>query len=88
MLSWIDVEVRQMEHAQRIQRLERTYLMQAELASIANIDRWQWRLMLKLGDWLVMSGSRLQAHVETTRRVVHTSSLAAETNSQSTQPCP
>ena len=88
MISWTDVEVRQIEHEQRIQRVEQTYLMRAELASTAAVDRWQWRFMSKLGDWLIMTGSRLQAHVAAARQVVHASSLAVETNPHSTQPCP
>ena len=86
MLSWRDVEERQMEHAQRIRRVEQMYLMRAELASSGNADRWQWRLMSQLGKWLVMTGSRLQAHVEAARPAAPAPPLAMGTNAHSTQP--
>ncbi len=78
MLSWREVEERQMEHAQRIERGERMYWMQAERASAVNVDRWQWRLMSRLGKWLVAAGSRLQAHVEAARPVAPMSALMVD----------
>jgi hypothetical protein len=87
MISWTDIEVRQMQHEQRVQRVEQTYWMQVE-PPVISVDRWQWRVMNKLGGWLIASGSRLQTHVERARQVVRTSQMALEANSNSTQPCP
>ncbi len=88
MISWSDVEVRQKEHEQRVRQIERTYWTQAELPAIS-VDRWQWRVMNKLGGWLVEAGCRLQMHVEQARQVMRTSQMAMEANSNSTQqPCP
>ena len=87
MISWTDIEVRQMQHEQRVQRVEQTYWMQIEPPVIA-VDRWHWRAMNKLGGWLVELGCRLQTRVERARQVVRASQLAMEANSNSTQPCP
>ena len=89
MISWTDIEVRQMQHEQRVQRVEQTYWMQIENEPLLiSVDRWQWRVMNKLGGWLIASGSRLQTHVARARQVVRTSQMALEANSNSTQPCP
>ena len=87
MISWTDIEVRQMQHAQRVQHVEQTYWMQVE-PPVISVDRWQWRVMSKLGDWLVEAGCRLQTRVERARHVVRTSQMAMEANSNTTQPCP
>jgi hypothetical protein len=87
MMSWTDVEVRQLEHEQRVQHIEQTYWMQIE-PPVTSIDRWQWRAMNKLGGWLVEAGCRLQTHVERARPVVRPSQMALEANSNSKQPCP
>lgn len=83
MISWTDIEVRQMQHEQRVQRVTQTYWMQIASPAI-NVDRWQWRAMNKLGGWLVAAGCRLQMHVAQARQVVR----SLEANSNSTQPCP
>jgi hypothetical protein len=89
MISWTDVEVRQMQHEQRVQHVEQTYWMQIEIEPLViAVDRWQWRVMNKLGEWLVAAGCRLQTHVERARQVVRTSQMTLEANSNSTQPCP
>jgi|WetSurMetagenome_2_1015567.scaffolds.fasta_scaffold1008310_1 hypothetical protein len=88
MLSWADIEVRQLEHEQRVQRVEQSDWMRIEQPPVINVDRWQWRMMSKLGGWLVETGCRLQTRVERARQVVHTSQMAMEANSNSTQPCP
>ena len=88
MLSWRDVEERQMEHAQHIRRVEQLVLLRSEPASAVRDDRWQWRLMSQLGKWLVTMGSRLQAHVEAARPVAPMSSLVADAQAHSKQPCP
>jgi hypothetical protein len=88
MISWTDIEVRQLEHEQRVQQVEQTHWMQIELPAIS-VDRWQWRVMNKLGGWLVETGCRLQTHAERARQMVRTSQIALEANSNSTQqPCP
>ena len=88
MISWTDIEVRQMQHEQRVQRVEQTYWMQMEPSLTITVDRWRWRMMSKLGGWLVEAGCRLQTRVERARYVVRTSQIAMEANSNSTQPCP
>ena len=88
MVSWTDIEVRQIEHERRIQQVEQTHWMQAEPLPAIVADRWQWRVMNILGGWLVELGCRLQTHVERARQVVSTSPLKMESNSNSTQPCP
>ncbi len=91
MIPWTDIEVRQLEHEQRVQRVEQTYWMQIE-PPVISVDRWQWRVMNKLGGWLVEVGCRLQTHVEQARQVVRASQMASqmalEANSKSTRPCP
>ncbi len=87
MIPWTDIEVRQLEHEQRVQRVEQTYWMQIE-TPVISVDRWQWRVMNKLGGWLVEAGCRLQTHVEQARQVVRASQMALEANSKSTRPCP
>ena len=57
-------------------------------APVVTVDRWQWRLMNRLGGWLVELGCRLQTHVEHARQMVRASHMAVEANSNSTQPCP
>jgi hypothetical protein len=88
MVPWTEIETRQMQHEQRVQRVEQTHWMQAEALPAAAIDRWHWRVMSKLGGWLVGLGCRLETHVEHARQVVHTSQMALEANSNSTHPCP
>lgn len=89
MISWTDVEVRQMQHEQRVQHVEQTHWMQIEdEPPVIRVDRWQWRVMNKLGGWLVAAGCRLQTHAEQARQVVRTSQMALDANSNSTQPCP
>jgi hypothetical protein len=88
MIPWTDIEVRQMEYEQRVRRIEQTHWMQLEPTPMITVDRWQWRVMSKLGSWLVELGCRLQTHVERARQVVRTSPMAMEANSNSTQPCP
>jgi hypothetical protein len=88
MVLWADIEARKMEHEQRVQRVEQTHWMQVKPLPAATIDRWQWRVMSRLGGWLVELGCRLQTHVERARQVVRASQMALEANSNSTQPCP
>ena len=83
-----DIEARQLEHRQHVQHVEQTHWMQVEPLPAVTIDRWHWRVMSKLGSWLVELGCRLQTHVERARQVVRTSPMAMEANSNSTQPCP
>ena len=87
MIPWTEFEMRQMERERQVRRVEQTYWMQVEPPA-AIVDRWQWRVMNKLGGWLVESGCRLQTHVERARLVVRTSHRALETNSNSSPPCP
>ncbi len=88
MIPWTDMEVRRMQHEQRVQHIEQTYWMQVEPATVIVVDHWQWHVMNKLGGWLVGLGCRLQTHVERARAMVQTSSMAMEPHSNSTQPCP
>jgi hypothetical protein len=88
MIPWTDIEVRQREHAQRVQRIEQTHWMQVEPQPLVSVDRWQWRVMNRLGGWLVELGCRLQTHVEQARQVVRPSQMVMEANSNSTQPGP
>ena len=88
MIPWTDIEARQLEHRQRVQRVEETHWMEIEPSSVITVDHWHWRVMNKLGGWLVELGCRLQTHVERARLVVRTSHRALETNSNSSQPCP
>ena len=87
MMFWTEVEVRRREHEQYAQHAAQTYRLQ-NVTPVISGDRWQWRVMNKLGDWLVATGLRLQMHVEQTRQVVHTTHMSIEGNSNSTQPCP
>ena len=87
MIPWTEIEVRRMEHEQRVQHVEENHWRQFEAPAIA-ADRWQWRLMNRLGGWLVELGCRLQTHVEHARQVVRASQMAVEANSKTTQPCP
>ena len=87
MISWIEIEVRQRQREQLVQRAEQTYRLPSTTPA-KNDDRWQWRVMNKLGGWLVATGLRLQTHVKQARQVVHTTQLSIEGNSNSTQPCP
>jgi hypothetical protein len=80
MYPWTDIEARQLEHRQRVQRVEQTYWMLGELRSEAVTDRWHWRVMNKLGGWLVELGCRLQTHVERAQQVVHAPHMAMETS--------
>ena len=88
MISWTDVEVRQMEHERRVQHVEQTYWMQVEPPPVVTVDHWYWRVMSKLGSWLVEAGCRLQTRVERARQMVRASHLAMEAHSNPTQPCP
>ena len=72
MIPWADIEVRHLEHEQRVQRVEQTHWMQVE-PPVISVDRWQWRVMNRLGGWLVEAGCRLQTHVERARQVVRVS---------------
>jgi hypothetical protein len=85
---WTDIEARQLEHRQRVQRVEQTHWMQVEPRPAVSIDRWRWRVMSKLGSWLVEAGCRLQTHVERARQVMRASQMTMEADSNSTQPCP
>jgi len=87
MISWTDVEVRQMEHERRVNEVERNYWMHSEVKP-APINRWQWRIMNTVGSWLVAVGCRLQTHVETARQRVYPSQVALDGPSQSARPCP
>ncbi len=87
MIPWIDIEMRQREHEQRVRRVEQTYWMQVEPPVSAG-DRWHWRVMNQLGSWLVEVGCRLQTHVVRARQMVDASRVAIEGSSNSTQPCP
>jgi hypothetical protein len=87
MLSWTEVEVRQMEHEHRSYEIEQNYWMRSELKPVS-IDRWQWRIMNAVGSWLVAAGCRLQTHVETARQMVHPPQAALDGSSQSARPCP
>ncbi len=87
MLSWTDVEVRLMERERRVNEINQNYWMREEVKS-APIDRWQWRVMNRLGGWLVAAGGRLQTHAEQARQMVRSSQVAMEANSNSTQPYP
>ena len=88
MIPWVDVTVRQIEHEQHVRRIEQTHWMQAEPPPVITVDRWHWRVMSKLGGWLVELGCRLQTRVERARQMVRASQLAMEAKSNSTQPCP
>ena len=88
MYPWTDIEARLLEHRQRVQRVEQTYWMLVEPRPETAVDHWHWRVMNKLGGWLVGLGCRLQTHVERARQVVQTSHMAMETSSNSSQPCP
>jgi len=88
MIPWTEIEMLQSEHQRRVQRVEQTYWMQVKPLPTTSVDRWQWRVMNRLGSWLVELGCRLQTRVERARQVVHTSQIAMETNSNSTPPCP
>ena len=87
MIPWTDIEVRQIEHEQRVKNVEEKYWMQVE-APVTTADRWQWRVMNRLGSWLVTLGCRLQTHVERARQMVRASQMAVDASSNSTQPCP
>ncbi len=88
MYPWTDIEARLLEHRQRVQRVEQTYWMLVELQTKTPIDHWQWRVMNKLGGWLVGLGCRLQTHAERARQAVRTSPMAMEASSNTSQPCP
>ena len=88
MISWTDVMARQLEHERKVNEVEQTYWMRVESAATLPADRWQWRLMAKLGGWLVEVGCRLQSHVETAQQVVRTSQMTMESNPPSARPCP
>ncbi len=88
MYPMTDIEARLLEHRQRVQRVEQTYWMLVESQPKTTIDHWQWRVMNKLGGWLVDLGCRLQTHVEQARHAVRTSPLAMEARSNTSQPCP
>ena len=83
-----DIEARQLEHAQRVQRIEQGYWMHAEPRPAATIDHWHWRVLNKLGGWLVEVGCRLQTHVEQARQVMRNSAMTMEADSNSRQPRP
>jgi len=85
MILWADIEAQQMDHEQRVQHIDQTQWMQIEPSVIA-VDRWHWRVMNKLGTWMVEAGCRLQTHVEQARQMVRVSQAAMEANSNSTQP--
>jgi hypothetical protein len=87
MMPWTDIEVRLLEHEHRSHEIDQNYWMRHEVKSVA-IDRWQWRVMNRLGGWLVAAGCRLQTHAEQARQMVRSSQIAMEANSNSTQPCP
>ena len=87
MMPWTDIEVRQMEHERRSHEINQNYWMRHEVKPVS-IDRWQWRVMNRLGGWLVEAGCRLQTHAEQARQMVRSSQIAMEANSNSTQPCP
>ena len=72
MISWTDVEVRQLEHEQRVQRVNQAYWQQAEPQT--NVEGWRPRMLNTLGGWLIELGSRMQTHTTRARQV--------------TQPCP
>ena len=88
MIPWTEIEMLQSEYRRRVQRVEQTYWMQVEPRPAITVDRWRWRVMNKLGGWLVELGCRLQTHVERARQIVHTSQMALEAKSNSTHPCP
>ena len=88
MVPWTEIEVLKREHEERIQRMAQTAWMQAESSPVITVDRWYWRVMNKLGGWLVKVGCRLQTHVEQARQVVRISQMAMEANPNSTKPCP
>jgi hypothetical protein len=89
MLSWTEVEVRQMEHERRSHEIEQNYWMHSEIeVKPVSIDRWQWRIRNAIGGWLVTIGCRLQTHVETTRQVVYPPQAVLDGASPSVRPCP
>ena len=88
MIPWTEIEMRQSEHTRRVQRVEQAYWMQVEPLPMITSDRWQWRVMNKLGGWFVELGYRLQAHVEQARQMVYTSHMAMEAKSDPTRPRP
>ncbi len=61
---WTDIEARQLEHEQRVQRVEQSHWMEIETSPATTVDHWHWRVMNKLGGWLVELGCRLQTHGE------------------------
>jgi hypothetical protein len=87
MISWTEVEVRQMEHEQRSHDIEQNYWRLNEVKPVT-IDRWQWRVMNAIGSWLVTAGCRLQTHVDTARQVVYPPQAALDGSSHSARPCP
>ena len=88
MIPWTEIEMLQSEYKRRVRRVEQTYWMHIEPLPTITIDRWQWRVMNKLGGWLVELGNRLQAHVERARQMVCASRMGLEVKSNSTQPRP
>ena len=88
MYPWTDIEARQLEHRQRVQRVEQTYWMLVEPRPEATIDHWHWRIMNRLGGWLVGLGCRLQTHAERARQMVRTSPMAVEAGPNTSRPCP
>ena len=81
MIPWTDIEVRLREHERRIQHVEQTYWMQVE-APTASVDRWRWRVMNKLGSWLVELGCRLQTNVEQARQAMRASQMQSNYQSR------
>lgn len=87
MVSWRDVMDRQMEHEQRLKVAEQNYQLRTNLPSKPT-DRWQWRIMNAVGNWLVAVGCRLQTHVDTARQMVSAPQAALDAEPQSARPCP
>ncbi len=88
MISWADVLVRQLEHEQKVNQVEQSHWMLVESPSTLPVNRWHWRVVNKLGGWLVDLGCRLQTRAERARQVVRTSPMAMEAGSHTSQPCP
>ena len=88
MLSWLDVFMQEEQRRQQLRDVERAAQIQAALKEMAAADRWQWRVMNALGEWLMETGCRLQTHVEAARQAVAVRQRALESDPPSARPCP
>jgi hypothetical protein len=87
MVSWSDVLMQEEQHRQQLRLAERAAQIEAALKQ-TTADRWQWRVMKAIGEWLMDLGCRLQTHVETARQAVTAPQRAMESNPPGARPCP